>query len=272
MSAVHSNLSGVPFDGIADVYDATFTYSSIGQAQRSLVWKSFRKAFRPGDRILDVGCGTGVDACFLAECGINALAVDCSSEMIEVSRRRVISCKKQNSVELEVLAIEQLKHLYDRAPFDGLVSNFGALNCVEDLRSVASNMARLLRPGATALLCFLGPHCLWEIGWYMVHRNPRKAFRRWRKNGTIACLSDGSTLQIQYPSVRSVAHAFAPEFRLKSWRGIGVTVPPSYVEPLAGRFPIAMRIAKQADLLFGRCLGIRGLADHVLLEFVRDQA
>ena len=269
MSTVQSNFCGAPFDGIADTYDSTFTYSRIGQAQRALVWEALEKAFRRGDRVLDLGCGTGVDACFLAEHGVKVLGVDCSSEMIMVAKRRVSSCGKP-SVELHVLAIEQLKQLRDRAPFDGIISNFGAINCVEDLRGVAGDLAALLRPGATAFLCLLGPNCLWEIFWHMAQGNLEQAFRRWRKSGTVARLADGSVLQIRYPSVRSLSKAFAPEFSLKSWRGIGVAIPPSYAESFAVRFPLAMHFAAQADALLGRCAGVRGLADHILLEFVRN--
>ncbi len=224
MSAVQSNLCRTPFDGIANSYDTTFTYSQIGQAQRALVWEALEKGFKPGDRVLDIGCGTGVDACFLAERGVKVLGVDCSSEMIKVAKRRASSREKQGSIELDVIAIEQLKRLHDRAPFDGLISNFGALNCVDDLRAVARDLAALLRPGAAAFLCFLGPNCLWEIVWHMARGNPKKAFRRWQKAGTIARLENGSALQVRYPNVRSLSDAFAPDFSLKSWRGIGLVI------------------------------------------------
>jgi ubiquinone/menaquinone biosynthesis C-methylase UbiE len=269
VSAIHPDVRRVAFDGIASSYDCTFTYSRIGQAQREPMWRAMRKAFQPGDRVLDLGCGTGVDACFLAERGVHVRAVDCSSEMIRVAEQRVACVGKQDSVELQVLAIEQLEQLRGRGPFDGVVSNFGALNCVEDMRSVAKAMAELLRPGATALLCFLGPNCLWEVCWHLAHGNPKKALRRWKK-ASVARLADGSTLQVQYPSVKSLVNDFAPEFQLKSWKGIGITVPPSYVESWAGRFPYAMHFATRLDLVFSGCPGIRGLADHVSLEFVRN--
>ena len=46
--------------------------------------ESLEKAFRPGDRVLEIGCGTGVDACFLAERGVKVLACDSSPQMIAV--------------------------------------------------------------------------------------------------------------------------------------------------------------------------------------------
>jgi ubiquinone/menaquinone biosynthesis C-methylase UbiE len=269
VARLHADLA--PFDAIARRYDEIFTNSRIGQAQRASVWKKLRRTFREGDRVLDLGCGTGVDACFLAECGVHVVALDCSAAMIGVAMHRVQAIGRQNQVQTQVLAIEEIATLQDRGPFDGAFSNFGALNCVQDFRSLAKNLATLLRPGATALLCFLGPNCLWEIGWYLARGNPRKALRRWRREGTTARLGDGPPVQVQYPNVRSVARTFSPEFRLKSCKGVGVTVPPSYVEEWVARFPLGLQLAMGVDVLLGRCAGVRTLADHVVLEFVRER-
>jgi 2-polyprenyl-3-methyl-5-hydroxy-6-metoxy-1,4-benzoquinol methylase len=270
MSVAQSQPDSAPFDAIARRYDEIFTNSCIGQAQRTSVWTELAKTFREGERILDLGCGTGVDACFLAECGVKSVALDCSREMISVAMHRVQAAGKQNWVQPQVLAVEQIANLGDQGPFDGAFSNFGALNCVADLGSLAKNLGMLLRPGATALLCFLGPNCVWEIGWYLAHANPRKAFRRWQPEGTTARFGDGPPMQVRYPSVRSVSRTFSPEFRLRSCKGVGVVVPPSYVEDWAFRFPFALQVARRADRLLGRCPGTRALADHMLLEFVRQ--
>src|SRR5215472_13401162 len=77
-----------PFDTVADCYDEIFTISKIGQAQRASVWKELEKTFHSGDRILELGCGTGIDACFLAQRGVAVVACDASSQMIELAQRR----------------------------------------------------------------------------------------------------------------------------------------------------------------------------------------
>jgi hypothetical protein len=119
------------------------------------------------------------------------------------------------------------------------------------------------------LLCLMGPCCLWELIWYLAHGNPRKAFRRFRREGVDARLADGAVVHVSYPSVRSLTRTFAPEFRLQSVKGIGVSVPPSYLEPLALRFPRTFALQKRIDPLLGECLGFRSLADHILLRFER---
>lgn len=269
MAIAPAQFCAAPFDAIAERYDEAFTCSKIGQAQRASVWKELETAFRPGDCVLDLGCGTGVDACFLAGRGVKVIACDNSTQMIKVATRRVAECEKGSLVQTHLLAAEDVASLRSPAAYDGAFSNFGALNCVQDLPQLARNLAVLLKPGATALLCWMGPSCLWELIWYLGRGDPHRAFRRFRRGGVNARLTEGTSIRVHYPSVRSLARTFSPEFQLKSIKGIGVSVPPSYLESWANRFPHLFSVFVRADLVLGRCFGLRSLADHVLLEFQR---
>jgi hypothetical protein len=72
--------------------------------------------------------------------------------------------------------------------------------------------------------------------------------------------------------VRFLARAFAPEFSLKSVQGIGVAVPPSYLEPWAQRHPRLLHLCEWADSWAARWPGIRALGDHVLVRLQRTSA
>ncbi len=173
-----------PFDTIAEQYDATFTSSTIGRVQRDPVWDELKRSFRPGDRILDIGCGTGVDARFLAEHGIEVVACDNSVSMLRVAERRIAELPQPpGSVQLRLLPAEEISSLSGDARFDGALSNFGAVNCVEDMAKLASDLTLLLKPGANLLLCLMGPLCLWETVWYLLQGEFAKAFRRFHGGG-----------------------------------------------------------------------------------------
>jgi len=273
MSAHPLQFAAAPFDAIAEHYDDTFTTSKIGQAQRASVWKELKKIFHPGDRVLELGCGTGVDACFLAQRGVRVIACDASWQMIARAQHRIDGLRKTPStpVSLHALRIEEIASLKETGPFDGVFSNFGALNCVADLRPLAARLATMLRPGGNALFCLMGPCCAWEMAWYTGRGEVKKAFRRLRRGGANARLAGEATIQVYYPRVRSLARVFSPEFRLKSVTGIGVSVPPSYAESWAAQFPRWFDFCVRADSVLGRYPGIRVLADHVLLRFEREQ-
>jgi len=76
-------------------------------------------------------------------------------------------------------------------------------------------------------------------------------------------------VRVHYPSVRAMSQLFAPQFRLIGLKGVGVTVPPSYVETLARRFPRVLLTLKQLDGWVSGLPVLRSLADHVLFEFKR---
>lgn len=257
-----------PFDAVAEDYDRTFTGSHVGRAQRAAVWKDLAGTFYAGDRILEIGCGTGVDACFLASRGVTVVACDSSPAMIAVADRRVRQASELK-VHLYLLPAETLSELSTSQCFDGGFSNFGALNCVEDLQGVVSALARLLKPGATFLLCIMGRHCVWEVVWYLAHGNLQKALRRIQRGSVSARLTPDATLPIFYPSVNSVIRIFSSGFRLKYWKGIGVAVPPSYLEHLAQRHPKLLRLMTRVDSWLGKTFIFRGCGDHILFSFER---
>ena len=261
-----------PFDALAEDYDQKFTSSKIGQAQRASIWSELENTFRHGERILELGCGTGVDASFLAQRGVSVLGCDASPRMIAMAQQRIqrLTGIGTASVELHQIRAEEIGSLRELGPFEGAFSNFGVLNCVKDLRSLAINLAALLKPGAPALLCLMGPYCAWEMAWYLAQGRPGKAFRRLQRAGVSARLSDDATVDVHYPSVRSLVRTFLPEFRLKFLKGIGVSVPPSYAERWAVGFPRAFDLCVRSDSVLGRTPGIRSLADHILVKFERE--
>jgi 2-polyprenyl-3-methyl-5-hydroxy-6-metoxy-1,4-benzoquinol methylase len=270
-TSTYASSASRAFDALAFNYDEVFTRSLIGMAQRNPVWKRILQTFRPGQAVLELNCGTGEDALFMARHGISVSAFDASEQMIRVAERRK-SCESLSpTVNLQVLAIEDLDRLSlelgDRSHlFDGAFSNFSGLNCVEDLQRVARHLSQLLRPKSSALLCFSNRTCAWEMLWYLLRADWERAFRRMRRDGTTAFIA-GNPVRVRYPSVREISESFSPHFRLKLVEGIGILVPPSYVERCAKKQPALIRMFSRLDDRIRRLAGFRTMGDHVLMVF-----
>ena len=258
------------FDRMAGSYDKVFTESSIGRAQRNVVWEALKRNFRAGDRVLELNCGTGEDALFLASRGVSVLACDASARMIDVAERRKGLQVPSLSLAFRVLRNEDLGLLASSSCFDGVLSNFSGLNCVADPSQVALNLGRLVRPGGSALICISTRVCLWEIAWYAARGNFKKAFRRVRGR-TIAQL-DGISVPVWYPTIREMRRAFSPSFRLRSIRAVGLFVPPSYVESWARGHQRVLAALEATDRVFAAWPLLRCVGDHVLLEFERTHS
>ena len=258
-----------PFDALADTYDEIFTRSLIGRAQRAQVWRVLDRAFSRGQRVLEINCGTGEDALFLARRGVAVLACDSSAKMIGVAQSRKVAETQNTSVEFRVLPTERLGDLRCEQ-FDGALSNFGGLNCIEDIRAVAAELANLLKPRATVILCLANRFCAWEMGWYGLQGNWEKASRRLGRAGVVATLGS-ARVHVWYPTVRELVRAFSPWFRLKSYRGVGICVPPSYLEHWVRRRSSFLSTCERVDGAIARWPVLRSIGDHVLLHLERKR-
>jgi ubiquinone/menaquinone biosynthesis C-methylase UbiE len=264
-----TRMTAAPFDAIADTYDESFSDSSVGRAQRRMVWLETDRTFRAGQRILEINCGTGIDALHLANRGIAVLACDASPRMIEIARARLARSSVHAPVDFRCVPTERIASVESEVRYDGVFSNFAGLNCLLDLRRTACDLARFVKPGGKAIFCVFGPLCLWETIFYLAGGNFKKAFRRFSRIGVVAALSDDSSILVHYPTIRQLQDMFSSYFHLESWKGIGVAVPPSYLEHLAVRFPRSFEFVARIDPWLGRCRGFRALADHVVLTFER---
>ena len=258
-----------PFDAMASDYDNSFSRSTIGKYLRAAVWGRLDAAFNPGERVLELNCGTGEDALHLARRGVSVLATDNSPRMLAATRAKVDRAGLGHAVKVAPLAIEDLAlgRVHLPGPFDGVVSSFGGLNCVDDLAGVARGLAAVVRPGGRAVLGVMGPAVPWEWGWYLAHGQPGKAFRRFRRGG-----SEWRGLNVRYPAPGSVRRAFAPHFAQRRLAALGALVAPSYAEGWAARHPRLLAALSRWERRIETFPPLPWLADHFLIEFERSRA
>ncbi len=240
------------FDRVAASYDDLWTNTVAGRLQRDAVWGHIAPYYRAGQHILDLGCGTGQDALHLERSGIRVSAFDASPAMVRIARQR--------GVAADVLPLQELDQL--AGSFDGALSNFGALNCVEKVEELRAPLARLIRPCGFLSLCVIGRFCLWETAHFLSRARFRKASRRWSGESVSGSLG----LRVFYPTVRQIRKALAPNFRLVQSAGIGLFVPPSYVHGFSNK---SLARCAAMDQRIAHLPGMRTLSDHRLLVFTR---
>lgn len=253
-----------PFDELAADYDRTFTATVLGGRYRAAVWRRLEARWSAGDRVLELNCGTGEDAVHLARRGVAVMATDISSAMVAATRRKADEAGVGPLVETATLAIQDLgREASALGRFDGALSNFGGLNCVADLAAAGIDLAGVLRPGASAILCVMGPLVPWEWAWFTMRGEPKRAVRRLRRQ------PEWRGLPLRYPSPGRLRRAFAPAFRPERTAALGVFLPPPYAETLAVRHPAAVDRLDRLERRVERLPGLAYLSDHYLVELVR---
>lgn len=252
------------FDDMAGAYDAAFTNSPVGRVLRDLVWNRLARLYRPAQRILELNCGTGEDAIWLCQRGLKVLATDSSAAMLAIAGRKSAQHDCGGRIEFRQLALEQLGELTGAEKFDGLLSNFGGVNCVADLGGVARQSARLLHPGAILVWVVMGRYVPWEWLWYLFRLDAAKAFRRLRKGG-----SQWHGISVLYPPPATVCADLKPFFHIRNVAPLGLVLPPSYAAGWLNRHPALLRLFGWMEGLVHSVSSFAWISDHYIIEAER---
>lgn len=125
--------------------------AGLYDSKHSFVWRYGAEVIellapKPGERVLDLGCGTGHLTHRIAESGALAIGLDYSRSMLAEAHR--------NYPDLPLLAADATRTAFAR-PFDAVFSN-AALHWILDAESVVRCIAACLRPGGRFVTEFGG--------------------------------------------------------------------------------------------------------------------
>jgi 2-polyprenyl-3-methyl-5-hydroxy-6-metoxy-1,4-benzoquinol methylase len=256
------------FDSVAADYDGPRGNNALIQDMRSEMWRTLDATFAPESRLIDLGCGTGLDAVRMARVGHHVTATDWSQRMVERTRERAEREQLADRVQTIAVGAHELFRVDGQAQFDGAYSNLGALNCVPNLAEMAAQCARLLKPRAALVFSVIGRVCPWEIGYYALRRNWARL--RVRFAATMVPVSmNKQVVWTRYYTPREFYGAFERQFALEHWRGLCVLAPPPYMTQMKEKH---LRLYERLWRLDRRAAGwpmLRNMGDHFVIVMTK---
>ena len=250
------------FDSVAADYDGPRGNNALIQRMRITLWDTVATELPVGSRLVDLGCGTGLDAGEFASRGYSVLATDWSPAMVARTRERAARQGLEERLTAAHVGIQQLERL--EGEFDGMYSNFGPLNCAPDLPAVAAECARLLRPDGCLVFSVIGRICPWEVGHYALRGRFKRAAVRAAQCATAVGMN-GHTIWTWYHLPREFYRAFSQHFVLDRYQALSLFLPPPYLVDFYERHPrLSARLGQLDDRMGGWPL-LRDMGDHFLI-------
>lgn len=266
--------SKTPFDRSAASYDADFTYSVIGRAQRDIVHEYLENNlnFSKVLQILELNCGTCEDALFFAEKGADILATDVSEKMLEVAKEKVKSAGLENKICIKKLDTADLALENFERKFDLIFSNFGGLNCIssDKIKELSGAFRRILNPSGRMIFTIMPSLTLWEIFYFSFRREFREAFRRRKRSGLEVKIKD-SIVHTYYYSPREIIKIFSGNFKLIRIRPVGFFVPPSYLENFFKKKAGLFQGLKKIERAIKNVAALSSFSDHFIIDLEARQ-
>ncbi len=213
-------LAESPFDNVAATYDVDFTNSRIGRLQRNRVWELLREDLPVNHTlsVLEMNCGTGEDALWLARQGHQVIATDISEDMLAYARRKTSETK---GITFERAAFHNLHDRIGNRSFDLVFSNFGGLNCadIHELEALNEVLSGMVKSGGQLIIVLMGKYCLLERWYFRLSRKNSLVYRRLK--AVEARLSGETTQPTWYYDSVQPKNIFS-HFRLRSREACGI--------------------------------------------------
>ena len=252
------------FDSVAADYDGPRGNNALIQDMRSEMWHWLDATFASPSRLIDLGCGTGLDAVRMAQLGHHVTATDWSPQMVQRTSDRAEREQLADKVTPLAVGAHELHRLDGEGMFDGAYSDLGPLNCVPNLADVSRECSRLLKPGGALVFTVIGRICPWELAHYLRRGRWARAKVRFARN-VVPVGMNNHTIWTRYYGPREFYRAFKSHFTLEHFRGLCVFAPPPYLTWLREKHAGWHERLWRLDRSVSGWPVIRGMGDHFLI-------
>jgi ubiquinone/menaquinone biosynthesis C-methylase UbiE len=176
------NLVNIAFNAQSQKFDQITTSNPMEVLFRDIVRKHVTQFVRKDQFMLELNCGTGLDAVYFAELGLQVHATDNSDGMLAQLAEKTKRFSFSDRVSYQKCSFNNLEMIESNQKFDHVFSNFGGLNCAENIKETIKQLDAHVNHKGSVHFVMIAPICLWEIAAVFKGRFVY-AFRRFSKRG-----------------------------------------------------------------------------------------
>lgn len=253
------------FDSIAEEYDQHIYGNLVNTLLRERSVQLLRETFPHGERLLEIGCGTGTETLEMLRDGHEVVAADISRNML--MRLQAKAEKEGLGTLLKVVKINaenvsDLVQIFGKHSFGGIYSTYGALNCVADISKIPGAFHDLLNDSGSLVLGIYNRLCLSEIMGYAMKLKFRNAISRLK---SMALEGDSRfCIDVYAYTWMEIRNRFREYFTMENAEGVPVFIPPSNFVGYVEKFSRKLDQVKRLDGWFGKRWPFNVLGDHFL--------
>lgn len=253
------------FGRMVKIYDANEADNAVIKIMRAKFRSLVIDTIPPPAQMLEINCGSGLDAQYFAVKGYDVFATDISAEMIQSALRK----SPLSSLKFERLNFNELEKL-NGTKFHLVISNFGGLNCTGDISPLASKISNLLYPGGYFIAAIMPSFFVWEF-LLLFKGEFKRSLRRIKPGGTIANIG-GEKIFVQYYSPRYVIKSFKEEFNPVKTKALRILAPPSIADYWYSTFPKLSNFFDRIDNLIEDSYFASFMCDYYILVLKKKAA
>lgn len=244
-------------------FDEDDSSNPILQLWRQRVYQHVEFFLKSNSKILELNAGTGIDAIYFSKQGHHVHATDISDGMISTLRKKIDQLNLTDKISIQQASFENLNEVNGK--FDCVFSDFGGLNCTDDLRKVTRHFSDLLNPGGFVTFVIMPRMCPWEWLW-LLKGKLKNALRRFSSKGANSHL-EGHHFTTCYFSLAEIRNAMGTGFKLLKAESLGCVSPPPSATNFVQAFPNLTRFLNTLDKKLSGKFPFNRWGDHLIVTF-----
>ncbi len=256
------------FDSASEEYDFTISHNYINTWIRKRSIRELLNLAKPGDTLLEVGCGTGAEAIQISRYVSKIIATDISDKMIEILTKKVEARGLSGIIvprQVRAADISEVAELAVGDKFDLAYSFNGALNSEPELDRFVNGLSLVLVAGGYFICSVRNSFCLSEALSHAAVLQFEKMAPR--KKQPVMVSVGGMDIPAFYYPPAVFLRFFSTKFDLKKLFGLPAFLPPAYLSDYYIKFKNVASLLEKFEWVLGGHFPFNRVGDQSLFVF-----